>query len=349
MTEAPEPTEATGRDSTCPDRPLLNPTVTPLSPDGKTLHLVANPMNGPSFTLRDADEESVLHRLPALLDGTRSVEAIASALEYDDVDGLRSAIEALHDRNLVLDAASVDRPSLVGYAALKPAMFESRARNGIDARVLVTGPEGPSAYLLHDLCEYGVTDVRVSGPATNSLPSDDGCSPASGSLADEVERAALVVALERLPGDERLRELNEFAIEGETPLLVATVDRTAGTVGPTIVPNETACYECYRSRLGANATDRERFDAYLSDGSIPETAPLEAFERIIASFTTLAGLNYLLSGTGLTVGSQLTFDFFEWSIESNAVLKLPRCACCSPVELGHQRFVELEDVWELER
>ncbi|WP_247729939.1 TOMM precursor leader peptide-binding protein [Halovivax limisalsi] len=345
----PEAPDSEGPDRDCPERPLLNPTVTPLCRDGRTLHLVANPMNGPSYTLRDEDDERVLAKLPVLLDGTRRVENIARELEYDDVDALRSAIEALYDRNLVLDGASVERPSVVGYAALKPTMLEERARDGIEATVLVIGPERPGAYVLNDLRDYGVSNVRASGAAANALDRDDGLAPATDPLADEVERAGFVVALERLPGDARLREVNEFAVEAETPLLVATIDRTAGTVGPTIVPNQTACYDCYRTRLRANASDPDRFDAYLSGGADPETGPLEAFERIIASYATLACLNYLLSGAGLTVGSQLTFDFFEWSIESNDVLKLPRCPCCSRVELGHQRFVELEDVWEPEQ
>lgn len=332
--------------------PLLNPSFTPLAPDKNTLHLVTSAMSGPTYTLSTESDGEVLTQLPDLMDGTRTVTEIAVAVESEDPDELRSTIEKLEQKNIVLDAAETDNPSVSGYTSLHPSMLETQVDEVTNSDVLIVGADDPTRWAVDDLLEYGVSQLRVTSTKvateadrqemadrTDRVVYDD------QGLSEIVSAVDLVIAIERLPGEQLLQLVNEHAIESDTPLVTATIDGVSGTVGPTVVPGRTACYECYRTRLAANATDSQAFEPYRStdrsDGGV-----FTAFERIIAGYTTLAGLNYLLSGAGFTVGSQITFDFFDWSVEVNDVLKLPRCRCCGSVEQSNQRFIQIEQLYD---
>ncbi len=331
--------------------PLLNPSFTPLAPDETTLHLVTSAISGPTYTLTAAREDGALTRLPELMDGTRTVAEIAAALGSEEPESVRSMIHGLEQKNIVLDATETDHPPVSGYTALHPSMLQDRIEEVTDADVLVVGADEPIEWAVDDLHEYGVARLRVT--STERSTEADRRAVADGAdevvydertLAEIVDDIDLVIAVERLPGEQLLRRVNEHAVEAGTPLVTGTVDGVSGTVGPTVVPGRTACFECYRTRLAAN-TASEAFESYRStagsDGGV-----FTAFERIITGYTTLAGLNYLLSGAGFTVGSQITFDFFDWSVEVNDVLKLPRCECCGPVAQPNQRFIQIEQLYD---
>lgn len=332
--------------------PLLNPSFTPLTPDGSTLHLVTSAVSGPTYTLTADREDGSLARLPALMDGTRSVAEIAADLESEDPESLRSTIHELEQKNIVLDAAETDHPSVSGYTSLHPSMLQDRMDEVTDADVLIVGADDPVRWAVDDLLEYGVSQLRVtSTEASTETDRRTLAEDADRIVHDDRELAAivaavdLVVALERFPGEQLLRAVNEHAVESDTPLVTGSIDGVSGTVGPTVVPGRTACYECYRTRLAANTTESEVFEPYRS-GDASDGGVFTAFERITTGYTTLAALNYLLSGAGFTVGSQITFDFFDWSVEANDVLKLPRCRCCGPVEQPAQRFIQIEQLYD---
>ena len=71
-----------------------------------------------------------------------------------------------------------------------------------------------------------------------------------------------------------------------------------------------------------------------------------AMARMIAGMLGIDLVHLLTGGTGFLVGRVIHFDFFDLSVESNSVLKLPRCFVCGPQKktVDHNRHVGLDAV-----
>lgn len=110
-------------------------------------------------------------------------------------------------------------------------------------------------------------------------------------------------------------------------------DHTA-TVGPTVIPKQTACWKCYDLRVKANIDHYEEylaFDEYLRKS---ESNPVR-FGYLLPSLDLIAGLTALevikdLSGLTppLTYGAQISVNLLTTEFDLHPVLKLPRCPVC---------------------
>jgi len=126
--------------------------------------------------------------------------------------------------------------------------------------------------------------------------------------------------------------INKEVIRHENIWTKATMDGIIGIVGPTVVPHETACYNCYELQLKSNL---KTYNHYLQDkvyiGSHPElyseTIGLPSYANIIAGFL-VSDIPYILLESGNTFGRELTINFPIMKIEEKAILKLPRCPVC---------------------
>ena len=135
-----------------------------------------------------------------------------------------------------------------------------------------------------------------------------------------------------------LDEFNRAALQEGVPWTsAALLGRSRVHVGPSIIPGETACWTCFCQRFRSNVGVVGRYDEfeefvsriheYIDRGSSPTFAdflgPLEAFEilRLIDHENLLPG----------SVNRVMTFDTWDYNMESHDVMRLPRCPDCSPV------------------
>ena len=76
----------------------------------------------------------------------------------------------------------------------------------------------------------------------------------------ETQDLACIVATSDFGGPFLMREWNGFCVQQGIHFLPVVLNRFTGTIGPLVIPGETACYECLRLRENANmdAPEMER-------------------------------------------------------------------------------------------
>lgn len=150
-----------------------------------------------------------------------------------------------------------------------------------------------------------------------------------------LDRAAdyLVVCLEKYRPD-ILSQVNDHSLRSGIPFVWCCMDGHCATVGPTVLPRETACFQCYTTRVKANADHPEALQAY--EDHLVNHGNTAVFGYLPPHIQTLAGLAALevvkdLSGLTppLTYNAQLEMNLLNMEFELHPVLRLPRCPSCS--------------------
>ena len=72
----------------------------------------------------------------------------------------------------------------------------------------------------------------------------------AGSLA--TDGIGCLVATSDFGGPHLMRDWNRFCVEESVQFMPVVLDKFVGTIGPLVIPGETACYECFRLRENAN-------------------------------------------------------------------------------------------------
>lgn len=137
-----------------------------------------------------------------------------------------------------------------------------------------------------------------------------------------------------------LKNLNAQALQLRVPWTLICMDGLAGIVGPTFIPFETCCYSCYELRLEANMLHYDNYAYYkqaVARNSVRFSTSfvgLAALADILAGFATAECVRILATSYGFTPGKFLRLDFQSGTIETNDVLKLPRCPACGKMAQG---------------
>lgn len=127
-------------------------------------------------------------------------------------------------------------------------------------------------------------------------------------------------------GDAPLRKWNSFCLDHRHDFFPVVLQDFIGYVGPLVVPGESACFECLKSRWNSNLGNREsRWDAHDIEGqdivgfhpAMPVTVgALAAFE-----LTKFYGIR--LPGTA--VGRMIEVNLLTMTMATHRILKVPRC------------------------
>ena len=271
---------------------------------------------GTVVTLEGAAAQALLPRLLPLLDGTRTVDELGTALGPTIAPAIENALLLLAENQLLVDGPSAPPDGMAASAAtyaaaLTRATTQADAAHALDdARVSVVGSGATADELLRQLAETGLRRVE-------QLPL--GTDPVAGSL---------VVAA---PGHEELHALlrvNERALErGDAWLQVLPYDGRFVVAGPVFLPGVSGCRACFVTRRAAASGFDQDFDLVeRTPHRTPLPAPLVSIGAALATVLavrwltttdpTLPGRFYALEpGTVI----RLRFD---------RLLRVPRCRAC---------------------
>jgi len=144
-----------------------------------------------------------------------------------------------------------------------------------------------------------------------------------------------VVAAQDCFEPEELVALNQAALRLSVPWSLVCFDGLEGWVGPTFVPGQTACFDCFRRRLFAGAAEPKhvfmdpsvrvyRLPAPWSVG--PETG---AWVSLLTSIFALE-LIAAMQGRSFTFNHILSVHRLNLTFQRESVVRLPRCPECSP-------------------
>lgn len=348
-------------------RPVFNPAFVPVQVTRDELHVRSGPWSGPALTIRDADRDGVLDRLLDTIDGQTTVATILEEFDAEHREEVRSVLEQLADNDVLRDRRSIDPETPWAHLALK-YRFSQADRTRLENRsVLVVSTDEIGDQIVTELDEMGVGSIDLARPHGDQTPTGGGQpleddrprdrdnqvtvhdDPALPALVDEADLVVYTADRPRpIAGD-----LNELAIDSQTPFFPVEIHGFDGFIGPAVFPGETACYRCFTERTRSNVAGQQGYAAYREefDGDRAlSTATHPAFTRMLAGFASMELLHLLAFGTGYSAGRVIAIDALELSIEANDVLKLPRCECCGPAaDVDVQRFVSMEDVVEAGR
>jgi bacteriocin biosynthesis cyclodehydratase domain-containing protein len=209
--------------------------------------------------------------------------------------------------------------TVLGQLGEEPLLTYARLRA---ARVLLTGDGGISRYVAEALDDCGV----VPGTTTAAVDCDllIGCFDGAG-LAEA-------------------KKVNAGCVEAGVRFLPLFVDGPAVSLGPTVIPHETACLECLEYRRLSARPDVDEWARYRREVETRgdrDTGLLPPLARIAAGQVALEAVRLLTSiAPPVTVGVLVELSLDSPLGAAHAVLKVPRCEVCA-------RRSPLPEAWDV--
>jgi bacteriocin biosynthesis cyclodehydratase domain-containing protein len=296
--------------------------------------------NPTSFTLTDDAGSGQLYRLIRRLNGSVSPRALA---REENVP--RSEVEGLIDHLIELGVIDHGPTNALDHYIdnYLPTTGATEARDPGTPRILLLGELQP----VDEICR--ILNASLPHAAISRVPTDD---PAWTLLADrdtswlldgidfhqrlpvfEGWKESFIVFASRIINPVHFRVLNRVALALGIPWLHAAMDGPFLIIGPTVVPNRSACYECLETRVLMNLRDAAGYQRYkkalVEAELVHNTQPvLAALSSLFASHTALEALNFALTGGAFTVNKALTIHIPTMEFAFNEVLRVPNCGAC---------------------
>lgn len=324
--------------------PAIKPPYVPVVIDRDTIEFRIGPWAGPAFTITDLHGDGRLADIAGLLDGHRSVHDILDEFPPTDRATIEDVIDRLYEDGVLVDAEAASADQLGGYLSSLAPFDGLGAPDVSDTAIVVVNVGTIGGMIIDDLRSMDVGDITLCEPTTDSTRRASN----QQNLRETIEAADYVVYAETSPNPDLVGRINRYAIDTSTPWIPGRVHGLDGIIGPAVLPGTTSCYECFRSRASANMNGEADYQQIEAAGATDAPfRPGRSFARVIAGYLTIDLLHLLGNGTAFTLGRIFHFDFFDFSVESNTVLKLPRCRVCSQVgdsPLDRQRYLSFDQL-----
>jgi bacteriocin biosynthesis cyclodehydratase domain-containing protein len=324
-----------------PDRPRLAPWLVRVDLGDTRLQLRSAES---SHTLAHPLLIQVFRKIEALLDGRHTV---AEILSFVDSDFLPTTVvfllQLLKGKGLLqpgIGESTLDETEQAHWQ--KQLLFlshfvpdASSAQSMLaKARVGLVGSDDLRQAIFYAMSSIGIGDV-----AELREPSK-WCDEAHRELAS----LDLIVACEESPAFAFFDAVNRTCLVSGTRWLRVSIAGTSAQLGPTVVPNQTACYTCFGLRLRAHHLELDGCLAYQAPiGTLPtrtDEGSISPFWSVVAGQAALEIMR-LLTGfaSPVTIGRFYELSTVTPAAISHEVLRVPRCTSC-----GRRRTVA--EAWD---
>lgn len=163
----------------------------------------------------------------------------------------------------------------------------------------------------------------------------------------ESTAAQLVVCVADRPYPTIFRTVNRRAIAAGAIAVYGMLKERRIVVGPTVLPKQTACFDCYLVRFLSNSPSRrvdlpvfQHFDRNPSVRMKGELAPLNA----LAAGMIAAEVRRVAGGNHDNGGYVVTYDPLRFDSNRNFITPVPWCTTCGAVaEPTEQTFAHLAE------
>jgi bacteriocin biosynthesis cyclodehydratase domain-containing protein len=230
----------------------------------------------------------------------------------------------VHDPTTVFWADHGQEPDTVAEAASK-----------LD--VTLVGRNRLALRLAEGLAEAGIAAARrvddpcLRGPAMDSAEPLDWDASEGFTLPDPAEGTVqVVIACTDIGAETHLRPWNAYCVNTKRAFLPVSIKDNRVAVGPYVRPFESACFECARGRVNANAIGLDRSD----EPQRPERPDAFGWHpMLLDTAATLVSAELLRQAVGalppLTPDLVLADPVGRGTTARHKVLRLPRCPVCS--------------------
>lgn len=144
-------------------------------------------------------------------------------------------------------------------------------------------------------------------------------------------RQFVVVALDE-PSTTVLHAANDAALVAGIPWMSVYLDGSEGIVGPSFIPGESPCYFEFEAQTEAGIyfVDHALELKHARSAGGTDTALPACYLDIVAGYAVASCLRHLLGGIAFTTGRAVRLDLERMEIDTQNVLRIPRCPACGP-------------------
>jgi bacteriocin biosynthesis cyclodehydratase domain-containing protein len=276
-----------------------------------------------------AAARQLLPALLPLLDGEHTVDEIVEAMGRAAEPAVENALALLMRHGLLTDGPPLERDASDGLrrttaylAQASPDSPQRVAERLATARVWLEGDPALRAAVTRLLRRSGLARAHSESEAT------------------------FIVSGAALAGDPDLDRRNAVALEtGCDWLPLGCFDGRAASVGPLVVPGETACYRCLVLRRdGSTACAAE----LASLRGVPCGAPVSpTLLALVAAIAAERVLRWIGLRDPALPGTVVTCELVpELVVADEVVLRVPRCTACSSIAAAGEPLPWHEATWE---
>ena len=224
----------------------------------------------------------------------------------------------------VEDRLNERRFAIMGVNAISRQLALSLASSGVRNYEIIDHP------LLCNLRFFDEGGALLSRewPASLNAPVDY----TAWAPAMEEEPFDCLIVTSDFGGLELMRVWNRFCLRARRHFLPVVLQDLIGYIGPMVIPGETACFECFRSRRNSQMENPEI-------GRVVESAAFEgqavagfhpAMASILGDIAALElGRHYGGWTTARLAGAVIEVNLLDIQMEVRRLLKIPRCHACS--------------------
>lgn len=292
--------------------------------------------NATSHVVRDQGGADQLSRVIRLLDGTRTTAEVALQCGVP-----REAVEGVVDHLLAQGLVETSAGSYLDH--LVDLLGTRRAGTPTQRRIHVVGDS--LAVRIAALLEETEPELTTS---TNPHPTQelDRLATDDTWLGNGLEQTralepfaswagSLVILADDVVDPHRSRALNRAALAHEFPTLHVALDGPFVLVGPLVVPDASACWECFETRLVMNLRDAAVYFGYkeaLARGNVEGGAdPVPVVASLAASLAVTDALSFVTTDEAVTINHAWSIFLPTMEIASHELLRVPGCAGCGAV------------------
>lgn len=322
-----------------PRKPRLVPWVTLVDLGDERLQFRAHEF---AYTLTNSLFIDLLEIIKPLLDGNHVLDEITAAGGSRFFPTTVSFfLKMLRSHGLLQEGDCSSHPSLTPHdleqndGALRFLSHFEADSHGLlaslrEARVGVLGASRLTNAIRESLATIGIHQVADLDALLNQ---GEHSGQKTNDMKDALKEIDFLLACQESAAFSFFETINEICLATRTRWMRVAIEGTTAYLGPTIVPFETACYNCYEGRLNSNLPGLPDFLAYKSQVKSNHQSMDEGvfvpLWTLVASQTVIE-VARILSGFSppTTIGR-----FYEMSVSSpmpvgHPVLRLPRCPVC---------------------
>jgi bacteriocin biosynthesis cyclodehydratase domain-containing protein len=228
---------------------------------------------------------------------------------------------------LVAERLAAARLTVLGINEVSHSLVAALVAGGVTEFTVV------DYHLLRNVSFFdGAAELRTDRWAESSRPPVPYRAWADQMQGDEPR---FVVATSDFGATPAIRQWNQFCVSNGWGLLPVILQDLIGYVGPLVIPGETACYECLRARQNSHMADPAAQRA-------PETRGFEdqrltgfhpSMARVVGELAAMELLKFHGNLPMWRVGTMIEMNLMAPSLAVRRVLKVPRCAVCSPTQM----------------
>jgi bacteriocin biosynthesis cyclodehydratase domain-containing protein len=296
----------------------------------EVVHAVLAAASGEGVTRRDLMEQFAApdrEMVGKLVDELMNRSILVRAGDQPQSDNIESGIEVFYWQFGQTARAAIDRMSekpivLMGVNTISRRIALSLRSLGVESVQVVD-------FLTH-------RNLRMHDSAGN-LKADEW--PTVAPLAYdtwaeglESQEFACLVATSDFGGPHLMREWNRFCVENRIHFLPVALERFIGTIGPLVIPGETACYECLYLREKANMNTPEigRIFELRTAEQQAVTGFHPAMANVLGELAAMELCKIYGGGIPWRTNRIIEVNLLAPSLFSRPLLKLPLCPVCSP-------------------